>query len=278
MPANAPSKGSLADSASRRRRRGACDGASGAASPRRSTNCTWADHTGGDRGEELPSRIKIHALGAPGCAPGPSAAPAGSPPEARSDSLRNGFHLNFLVLLLRPFFPRGTRVLVRQNGTVSAILAFGGLPWYTRRSTGCSTAARTGDLSDARRWPRILPGDLGIPETGSRCCPTRWMWRRFALPSACIRPQNRPRPRICWSWEGSLRKRASICCCAPWLRSGTTFPRQSADCRRGSGRSCAEGRAPCELGLDDPVRFAGSHRPSLVPLSGGNALCAALPP
>src|ERR1035437_3998045 len=28
-------------------------------------------------------------------------------------------HLNFLVLLLRPFFPRKTRVLVRQNGTVT---------------------------------------------------------------------------------------------------------------------------------------------------------------
>jgi glycosyltransferase involved in cell wall biosynthesis len=33
------------------------------------------------------------------------------------------FHLNFLVLLLRPLFPRKTRVLVRQNGTISAALA-----------------------------------------------------------------------------------------------------------------------------------------------------------
>src|ERR1700677_3671376 len=33
------------------------------------------------------------------------------------------FHLNFLVLLLRPLFPRATRILVRQNGTVSASLA-----------------------------------------------------------------------------------------------------------------------------------------------------------
>jgi glycosyltransferase involved in cell wall biosynthesis len=42
------------------------------------------------------------------------------------------FHLNFLVLLLRPFFPHNTRVLVRQNGTVSSALAFGELPSYTR--------------------------------------------------------------------------------------------------------------------------------------------------
>ncbi len=45
--------------------------------------------------------------------------------------LSNMAHLNFLVLLLRPLYPRGTRVLVRQNGTVSATLAFGGLPAYT---------------------------------------------------------------------------------------------------------------------------------------------------
>lgn len=51
----------------------------------------------------------------------------------RPDVILSGMaHLNFLVLLLRPFFPRGTRVLVRQNATVSAALAFGGLP----RSTG----------------------------------------------------------------------------------------------------------------------------------------------
>jgi len=41
-------------------------------------------------------------------------------------------HLNFLLLLLRPLFPRKTAVLVRQNGTASAALAFGDLPFYTR--------------------------------------------------------------------------------------------------------------------------------------------------
>jgi glycosyltransferase involved in cell wall biosynthesis len=67
------------------------------------------------------------------------------------------FHLNFLVLLLRPLFPRTTRVLVRQNGTISAALAFGGLPVYTRllywllyRRADlviCQTAAMAGDLA-----------------------------------------------------------------------------------------------------------------------------------
>jgi glycosyltransferase involved in cell wall biosynthesis len=40
--------------------------------------------------------------------------------------------LNFLVLLLRPFYPNGTHVLVRQNGIVSSVLTFEGAPWYTR--------------------------------------------------------------------------------------------------------------------------------------------------
>jgi glycosyltransferase involved in cell wall biosynthesis len=51
----------------------------------------------------------------------------------RPDVIISGMaHLNFLVLLMRPFLPRGTRVLVRQNSTVSAALDFGGLPRYTR--------------------------------------------------------------------------------------------------------------------------------------------------
>jgi glycosyltransferase involved in cell wall biosynthesis len=40
-------------------------------------------------------------------------------------------HLNFLVLLLRPLFPKRTRIVVRQNGTVSSSLGFGDLPAYT---------------------------------------------------------------------------------------------------------------------------------------------------
>jgi len=41
-------------------------------------------------------------------------------------------HLNFLVLLLRPFFPRKTCVLVRQNGTLREALASDSLPHWTR--------------------------------------------------------------------------------------------------------------------------------------------------
>jgi len=49
------------------------------------------------------------------------------------DVLLSGMaHLNFLVLLLKPFLPAATRILVRQNSTVSSSLAQDKLPFYTR--------------------------------------------------------------------------------------------------------------------------------------------------
>ena len=79
----------------------------------------------------VPSWVRIHALGAP---------------RVRSAAVRllrlvrtlepdlilSGMaHLNFLVLLLRPLFPGRTRVVVRQNATVSADLRSGRVPAYT---------------------------------------------------------------------------------------------------------------------------------------------------
>ena len=53
--------------------------------------------------------------------------------ELEPDLILSGMaHLNFLVLLLRPFFPRKTRVVVRQNATVSGELCSGRVPAYTR--------------------------------------------------------------------------------------------------------------------------------------------------
>src|SRR5579859_1179808 len=67
-------------------------------------------------------------------------------------------HLNFLVLLLRPFFPRKTRVVVRQNATVSGDLRSGQVPPYTRflyrilypyaDRIVCQTEAMAADVAD----------------------------------------------------------------------------------------------------------------------------------
>jgi glycosyltransferase involved in cell wall biosynthesis len=71
--------------------------------------------------------------------------------------LSGAAHLNFLVLLLRPFYLRKTRVLVRQDSTVSSVLSFGSVPWYTsflyrvlyRRADHiiCQSRAMADDLS-----------------------------------------------------------------------------------------------------------------------------------
>ena len=81
--------------------------------------------------ESLPPAVAVHTLGAR------RVRSAAIPlvrlvRRIRPDVILSGAaHLNFLVLLLRPLFPRKTRVLVRQDATVSSVLAFGSLPWYT---------------------------------------------------------------------------------------------------------------------------------------------------
>jgi glycosyltransferase involved in cell wall biosynthesis len=79
----------------------------------------------------LPPTVIVHALGA-------SRVRRGAPQILRlvrriePDVILSGmFHLNFVVLMLRPFFPARTAVIVRQNTTVSASLEADALPWYT---------------------------------------------------------------------------------------------------------------------------------------------------
>ena len=79
------------------------------------------------------------------------------------------FHLNFLVLLLRPFLPRPVRILIRQNGTVSSALAFGNTPGYNRLlyrllyryadKVICQSSAMASDL--VHELP-VEPGRLAI--------------------------------------------------------------------------------------------------------------------
>jgi len=66
--------------------------------------------------EILPAYIQVHELGASRVLFG-AIALLRMVWKLRPDLIISGmFHLNFLVLLLRPMFPRATRVLVRQNG------------------------------------------------------------------------------------------------------------------------------------------------------------------
>jgi glycosyltransferase involved in cell wall biosynthesis len=86
------------------------------------------DSTGG---KSLPPWVTVHPLGARRVRGGTFRL-LSLVRRLQPDLILSGAaHLNFLVLLLRPFFPRNTHVLIRQNGTVSTMLEFGGLPWYT---------------------------------------------------------------------------------------------------------------------------------------------------
>jgi glycosyltransferase involved in cell wall biosynthesis len=126
--------------------------------------------------EELPPWVVVHALGA-------ARVRAGALRLLRlirrlkPELILSGMaHLNFLVLLLRPFFPRTTRVVVRQNGTVSSTLNFGGVPWYTRLLYGrlyrradrviCQTLAMAEDLAAelglAKNRIAVLPNPVDV--------------------------------------------------------------------------------------------------------------------
>jgi glycosyltransferase involved in cell wall biosynthesis len=140
--------------------------------------------------KNLPFSLTIHPLGA-------SRVRAGAIPllklvrQLKPDLILSGiFHLNFLVLLLRPLFPQQTRILIRQNATVSAALAFGGLPSTTRilyqllyRCADriiCQTQAMADDLTAqlhlAANRLAVLPNPVNVEEirSAARRNPVLW--------------------------------------------------------------------------------------------------------
>jgi glycosyltransferase involved in cell wall biosynthesis len=129
-------------------------------------------------GEELPSWVHVHAMGAQRVRSGAFNL-LRLVHRLKPDLILSGmFHLNFLVLLLRPFFPPNTRVMVRQNGTVSSALAFGGLPGYTRLlyrllyhradQVICQTQSMADDITNELRIEQsrltVLPNPVDVEE------------------------------------------------------------------------------------------------------------------
>jgi glycosyltransferase involved in cell wall biosynthesis len=126
--------------------------------------------------ENLPLEVTIHLLRAPRVRYGAFRLLALVRRLKPQVIISGMFHLNFLVLLLCPFFPRRTRVLVRQNGTLSSSLSHDSLPVYTRllyrllyrhaNRIICQTAAMANDLASQLAIPRnmlaVLPNPLDI--------------------------------------------------------------------------------------------------------------------
>jgi glycosyltransferase involved in cell wall biosynthesis len=167
------------------------------------------------------------------------------------------FHLNFLVLLLRPLLPKRTRILVRQNGTVSSALAFGGLPGYTRLlyrllycradRVICQTPSMVADLAQ----------QLGLPEDQLAVLPNPIDVEKIRLSSG--------RNSVSWAGPGPhllavgrlVREKGFDLL----LRALASVRREYSEASLlivGSGPEEAALKAECGAsGLDRAVRFAG---------------------
>lgn len=166
------------------------------------------------------------------------------------------YHLNFLVLLLRPFFPRGTHVLVRQNGTVSTTLAFGGQPGYTRLlyrllyrradRVICQTPSMAEDLAHelgvSENRLAVLPNPVDVEELRSDL-------------SQHPAPQTSPGPHLLAVGRLSPEKGFDLLLKA-LVSVRKEFP-QASLLIAGAGPEEAALKAECHvLGLDAAVRFA----------------------
>ena len=213
--------------------------------------------------EHLPPRIGIHALGA-------QRVRAGAFRllklvwRLKPDLILSGMaHLNFLVLLLRPFFPPGTCVLVRQNGTVSALLAFQKKPGFTRLlyrrlypradRVICQSAAMAKDLAReleiAEARLVVLPNPVDVNKIRETTSADTDIWTGSG-------------PHLLAVGRLSLEKGFDLL-----LRALVTV-RERFPCAdltiAGAGQEERALKAQCrELGLEAAVRFAGYvERPS----------------
>jgi glycosyltransferase involved in cell wall biosynthesis len=167
------------------------------------------------------------------------------------------FHLNFLVLLLRPFFPQGTRVLIRQNGTVSASLKFDELPVYTRFFYRMLYRHAERVLCQSRAMADDLARELGVPEDRLAVLPNPVDVEeiRSSLDKNPA-PQTGTGPHLLAVGRLSREKGFDLL-----LRALVSVRREfpETDLRiAGSGPEEAALKAECHaLGLDSAVRFAG---------------------
>lgn len=207
--------------------------------------------------ESPPTGVHLHALGVPRVRAGAFKL-LRLVRRLKPDLILSGmFHLNFLVLLLRPFFPRGTRVLVRQNGTVSAALAFGGLSWYTRslyrflyRNADrviCQTQSMADDFAEELGLPEsliaVLPNPVDVEQI-----------RSFIGVNPA--PQNGSGPHLLAVGRLSREKGFDLL-----LRALALVRNQLPDAHlliAGTGPEEDALKVECHaLGLDSAVRFAG---------------------
>jgi glycosyltransferase involved in cell wall biosynthesis len=208
-------------------------------------------------GESLPASANVHALGV-------RRVRAGAFRLLRliwrlkPELILSGMaHLNFLVLLLRHFFPRGTHVLVRQNGTISATLASGGVPWYTRLLYRLLYRRADGIICQTPSMAEDMARELGVPEKLLVVLPNpvdaEEIRASIGLNPA---PKIGPGPHLLAVGRLSREKGYDLL-----LRAMVTVRTEFPDASlliAGEGQEEAALKAECRaLGLDSTVRFAG---------------------
>jgi glycosyltransferase involved in cell wall biosynthesis len=221
--------------------------------------------------EPLPPWVAVHALGASRVRFA-AIALLRLVRQVRPDVILSGMaHLNFLVLLLRPLLPRKTSVVVRQNASISAAMAFGNLPRGTRLlyrtcyrhadRVICQTPAMAADLIKelriADKRVAVLPNPVDVESL------------RSAEPH--VRPQwNGPGPHLLAVGRLSPEKGFDLLLSA-LAKVRLRFP-QTDLLIAGSGSEEAALRSQSDrLGLNDAVRFAGHVRRPQIYFPGAAA-------
>ncbi|MGA2534519.1 MAG: glycosyltransferase [Terracidiphilus sp.] len=179
------------------------------------------------------------------------------------------FHLNFLVLLLRPFFPRPVRILVRQNGTVSSALE--NQPAYTRILYRILYRRADKVVCQSRAMADDLARELGLEESRLAVLPN-------PIDVDAIRLAAR---QSTYSWSGSgphlvavgrLSKEKGFDLLLESLQAVREFFPGVDLVIAGAGSEEVALKSRCsELGLDAAVRFAGNVDQPAVLFQGASA-------
>jgi len=177
--------------------------------------------------------------------------------QLKPDVILSGIaHLNFLVLLLRPFFPRGTRVLVRQSGTVSTDLAYRDLPSYTRVLYRLLYRHADQVICQSRAMADDLAKELGLAQVRIAVLPNPVDVKGILAAAETPEQWTGPGPHLLAIGRLSREKGFDLL-----LRALATVRNMHPHCNliiAGAGPEEAALKADCHaLGLDTAVRFAG---------------------
>ena len=207
--------------------------------------------------EALPATVHLHCLGVPRVRAGAFRLLRLIRRLKPKLILSGMAHLNFLVLLLRPFYPRGTCLLVRQNGTISATLACDERPRSTRLLYRLLYRCADRIICQTKSMAEDLACQLGIPENRLAVLPNpvdvEEIRSSLGLHPA---PQTSPGPHLLAVGRLSPEKGFDLLLKA-MVSVRNEFP-QASLLIAGAGPEEAALKAECHaLGLDAAVRFAG---------------------